>query len=389
MMNLVKSIGKSVEAKSVEGEVVLAQAPNGASMMVAKVTEEMLNHGMKVAVTKGGGEIQLPTSFCPSRSLGMDACNQTVTLSAVEWPSVTYSYAQSSNQLSKSTKVVSLDVFLNGQPVSVNDTEGIIVSIPRSPEDLPDPILMARDEVVARMVHVPIVYTQFNVSRPGSAVNIEIIANGTSADRSVLLLSHEKMPTPASYEMLIPLSSIPANENDIKDLFLNSSDVRNRTGRFFLGLASLLGNVAMETALKNITKDHLDWEPDVTYSLRVFTSGCYYFDEALDEWSNRGLEVVSTSYVMTQCQASHLTSFASGFFPSPNEINFEFIFANAGFTDNVSIYMTLAFTLALFMVLLIWARYKDREDLKELGVTPLRRQQRGRPLPVRGRGFHR
>lgn len=78
------------------------------------------------------------------------------------------------------------------------------------------------------------------------------------------------------------------------------------------------------------------------------------------------LQVVSTSYVMTQCQASHLTSFASGFFPSPNEINFEFIFANAGFTDNVSIYMTLAFTLALFMVLLIWARYKDREDLKEV-----------------------
>nr|XP_027217782.1 polycystic kidney disease protein 1-like 2 [Penaeus vannamei] len=197
------------------------------------------------------------------------------------------------------------------------------------------------------------------------------MANGTSADRSVLLLDHERVPTPAGYEMLIPLSSIPTNENDIKDLFLNSSDIQNRTGRFFLGLASVLGNVAMETALKNITKDHLDWEPDVSYSLRVFTSGCYYFDEALDEWSNRGLEVVSTSYVMTQCRASHLTSFASGFFPSPNLINFEYIFANAGFTDNMSIYMTLIFTLVGFLVLLVWARFKDREDLKELGVTPL------------------
>ncbi|XP_069998872.1 polycystin-1-like protein 2 [Penaeus vannamei] len=340
-------------------------------MMVAKVTEEMLSTGMKVAVTKGGGDIQLPTSFCPSRSLGKGACNQTITLSAVEWPGVTYSYAQSSDQLSKSTKVVSLDVFLDGQAISVNDTEGIIVSIPRSPEDLPDPIHLDRDEVLARMVHVPIVYTQFNISRPGSAVNIEIMANGTSADRSVLLLDHERVPTPAGYEMLIPLSSIPTNENDIKDLFLNSSDIQNRTGRFFLGLASVLGNVAMETALKNITKDHLDWEPDVSYSLRVFTSGCYYFDEALDEWSNRGLEVVSTSYVMTQCRASHLTSFASGFFPSPNLINFEYIFANAGFTDNMSIYMTLIFTLVGFLVLLVWARFKDREDLKELGVTPL------------------
>lgn len=41
------------------------------------------------------------------------------------------------------------------------------------------------------------------------------------------------------------------------------------------------------------------WEPDVTYSLRVFTSGCYYFDEALDEWSNRGLEVRRLPYILS------------------------------------------------------------------------------------------
>lgn len=36
MMETVRKIGKAMESKSVEGETVVAQAPGGATMMVAK-----------------------------------------------------------------------------------------------------------------------------------------------------------------------------------------------------------------------------------------------------------------------------------------------------------------------------------------------------------------
>lgn len=55
----------------------------------------------------------------------------------------------------------------------------------------------------------------------------------------------------------------------------------------------------------------------------------------------------------------------------PNSIDFSYVFANAGFADNVTIYLTIAITICLYVVLLIWARREDRKDLSRIGATPL------------------
>ena len=66
-----------------------------------------------------------------------------------------------------------------------------------------------------------------------------------------------------------------------------------------------------------------------------------------------------------------VTSFGSGFFVMPNSIDFSYVFANAGFADNVTIYLTIAITICLYVVLLVWARREDRKDLTRIGATPL------------------
>lgn len=55
----------------------------------------------------------------------------------------------------------------------------------------------------------------------------------------------------------------------------------------------------------------------------------------------------------------------------PNSIDFSYVFANAGFSDNVTIYMTIVITLLLYTLLMVWARQEDRKDLTRLGSTPL------------------
>lgn len=55
----------------------------------------------------------------------------------------------------------------------------------------------------------------------------------------------------------------------------------------------------------------------------------------------------------------------------PNTIDFSYVFANAGFTDNVTIYMTIMITFALYVILLVWARIEDRKDISKLGASPL------------------
>lgn len=71
-------------------------------------------------------------------------------------------------------------------------------------------------------------------------------------------------------------------------------------------------------------------------------------------------------YSDTLCRASHLTSFASGFFLTPNSIDFDLVFADASFTDNMTIYFTVIITLLLYILLSIWARYADLQDSKRL-----------------------
>lgn len=66
-----------------------------------------------------------------------------------------------------------------------------------------------------------------------------------------------------------------------------------------------------------------------------------------------------------------MTSFGSGFFVMPNSIDFSYVFANAGFSDNVTIYMTIVITLSLYALMMVWARKEDRKDLMKLGSTPL------------------
>ena len=80
---------------------------------------------------------------------------------------------------------------------------------------------------------------------------------------------------------------------------------------------------------------------------------------------------VSESGSVTVCKSKHLTTFASGLFCMPNTIDFSYVFANAGFQDNLTIYVTIIVLFVIFILLGIWAVYNDKKDVTKLGATPL------------------
>ncbi|UJR08126.1 hypothetical protein I4U23_012402 [Adineta vaga] len=107
------------------------------------------------------------------------------------------------------------------------------------------------------------------------------------------------------------------------------------------------------------------------YELRIYTSGCYYLDSN-NNWKSDGLRVGSlTNHYETECFSTHLTSFAGGFIVLPAPINWNYVFANADFLKNKTVYFTVICVSTLYIILLIYARFKDKIDLKKLGVTPL------------------
>ncbi|CAF4336448.1 unnamed protein product, partial [Adineta steineri] len=107
------------------------------------------------------------------------------------------------------------------------------------------------------------------------------------------------------------------------------------------------------------------------YELLIYTSGCYYLGDN-NNWKSDGLIVGSlTNLYKTECLSTHLTTFAGGFIVLPEPINWSYVFANADFMKNKTVYLTMIFTSITYIILMIFARFKDKKDFEKLGVTPL------------------
>ncbi len=78
-----------------------------------------------------------------------------------------------------------------------------------------------------------------------------------------------------------------------------------------------------------------------------------------------------TNHNETECYSTHLTTFAGGFIVLPEPINWNYVFANNNFNKNKTIYLTVIIISIIYLLLIIYARYKDKKDLEKLGVTSL------------------
>jgi polycystin 1L2 len=108
------------------------------------------------------------------------------------------------------------------------------------------------------------------------------------------------------------------------------------------------------------------------FLLRVFTSGCYYFNSNDNTWSSYGLEVQSTTTLdYTYCQTNHLTEFASGASCILPTLNFNNIWAHASFLDNITLYVTVIAISIIYVILMILSFVLDKLDEQKLGITKL------------------
>lgn len=68
-----------------------------------------------------------------------------------------------------------------------------------------------------------------------------------------------------------------------------------------------------------------------------------------------------------KCQTTHLTTFAGGWVVAPNTIDWNFVFSNADFFKNPTLYVTEIMIVIVYIIAMIWARRKDRQDLEQVG----------------------
>ena len=108
------------------------------------------------------------------------------------------------------------------------------------------------------------------------------------------------------------------------------------------------------------------------FMIRAYTSGCYYYDSNIGKWLADGMEIYEdTDLSKSHCSSNHLTLFASGLVLVPQEINFQHVFADASFTRNPCVYITVIIIICIYILFAIWAKYMDFLDSKKSNTVIL------------------
>ncbi|XP_072452062.1 polycystin-1-like protein 2 [Chiloscyllium punctatum] len=112
---------------------------------------------------------------------------------------------------------------------------------------------------------------------------------------------------------------------------------------------------------------------NITVALTSFISQCVYWDEVYNNWSSSGCRVGPlTTLQNTQCLCNHLTFFSSSFFVMPNAVDVSKtaeLFAT--FVDNPVVVTTVACIFGLYILAVVWARRKDKQDMTKAKITLL------------------
>jgi len=176
------------------------------------------------------------------------------------------------------------------------------------------------------------------------------------------------------FQIFCPLNDLTTENNEsFYTLFANMSKTINFKGFIGIGIKQLstnefINNCIIKNGTYSIDNQNLI-EFTENISVRVYLSGCYYINKTTGLYSSYGMEVLSTTNTTyTQCISNHLTEFASGWIVVPNDIDFDYVWSNASFTQNMTIYITVILISTIYFILLIWAQINDRNDMIKLEI---------------------
>ncbi|XP_065660262.1 uncharacterized protein LOC136084073 isoform X2 [Hydra vulgaris] len=121
--------------------------------------------------------------------------------------------------------------------------------------------------------------------------------------------------------------------------------------------------------LNPYTFDEVESAGTYVYEMKSFCTECNYWNEGENKWMSDGceLDINGTSFLVTKCKCTHLTSFG-GLFVAPNPIRKPTL----GMLKNGYVLtVTVAIAIVMWIVGLIFCRRMDKKDFSKIGVCPL------------------
>jgi hypothetical protein len=286
---------------------------------------------------------------------------------------------QSNTNVSTSLSLSILDEFGNEISVETNQTNPIEIIILRDPNLIISEMILQNVTSNNSTSHNQLFHLHYINITSILSISVHIEMRSLNINLAYLFIyKFDQIPQLNSSMNQIDGWTLfcPSNltNESIYTYFINNQQTSNHQSVIF-GLRELnsteMINSCSNILINNppITNERFNFTSN--YELRIYTSGCYYLDKN-NNWQSDGLIVGSlTNHYETQCFATHLATFAGGFSILPSPINWNYVFANADFIRNKTIYLTVICVSIIYLILIIFARYKDKKDIEKLGITPL------------------
>jgi hypothetical protein len=233
----------------------------------------------------------------------------------------------------------------------------------------------------------------FSLRNPRSSFHFHVKPSETDTSY-LIVLKYGLVPVLNGTDQVFDSFKIACYNSDLKSedgeefmlLFSNMHSNQNLDTIIGIGLRELNSNETKSLcgAIKTVTDNPPVLSSQISaiptsnqiftakFSIRAFSSGCYYFDTKTGFWLSDGVEVLEeTNFSYTVCSALHLTEYAGGFIVIPPGIDFDTVWAKASPTRNPTIYATVITIVGLYFIMCGLCRFMDIRDREKKGLSYL------------------
>ncbi|KAL4239324.1 hypothetical protein ACF0H5_000141 [Mactra antiquata] len=168
------------------------------------------------------------------------------------------------------------------------------------------------------------------------------------------------------------------NTPDPYTCFVSSDIIGTNTGMYYIGVRQLATQELnwyktiedLPTEIPDYWKSNNDF--DFNYKFWPNEITCSYTEDGNTEYKTDGMKPhpLTTEYKLV-CETYHFTTFGGAWAVAPNTIDWDFVFSNADFMKNPTLYITEIVILLMYIIAMIWARRQDKKDIEKLGLAPL------------------
>ncbi|XP_072403908.1 polycystin-1-like protein 2 [Chiloscyllium punctatum] len=202
-----------------------------------------------------------------------------------------------------------------------------------------------------------LVFHRFHVTDPESAIVISVESNPVTSTQ--LYFKHASKPNETLYEF--EKSFFPQSSTSVEaySCVITSEMLMGRNGTYYLAAKPLQQSTAPEA--------------NITFTISTISTKCLYWDEMRHRWSTHGCKVGPKSNLnKTQCLCNHFSLFATSLLVLPNTVDvMETVKLFSQIKDNSVVVSLLAAVFGVYIILVIWTRMKDRQDLMKVKKTVL------------------